>query len=99
MSSNCKAGLSYLFHNGHFETRKEKIKRQGRKPIGNNIAAGKFGFPTKPNSGTESLVGCSARVVETSNDLTRSRPCYEGSKSEICGVGGGIGDRRAAVEG
>ncbi|GBN59437.1 hypothetical protein AVEN_235709-1 [Araneus ventricosus] len=47
----------------------------------------------------ESLVGPSVRVVGISNDLTRSRPCCEGKKSEIRGVGKGIGDRRASVEG
>ncbi|GBN89481.1 hypothetical protein AVEN_165526-1 [Araneus ventricosus] len=57
---------------------------------------GKVGFPTKPNSGSscaESLVGPFARIVGTSNVLTRSIPCYKGSKSEIRGVGEGIGDR------
>ncbi|GBL79328.1 hypothetical protein AVEN_260029-1 [Araneus ventricosus] len=69
----------------------------------NSIEAGKsVGFPTKPNSfssSAESLVGPFARVVGTSNDLTRSRPCYKGRESEISGVGEGIGDRRAPVEG
>ncbi|GBM66499.1 hypothetical protein AVEN_7245-1, partial [Araneus ventricosus] len=44
----------------------------------NSIAAGKTGFPTKSNSGSscaESLAGPFARVVGTSNDLTRSEPC------------------------
>ncbi|GBN66699.1 hypothetical protein AVEN_59829-1 [Araneus ventricosus] len=63
---------------------------------------GKVGFPTKPNSGSscaESLVGPLARIVSTSNDLTRSRPCYEGIKSEIRGVGKGIGGSKSSCRG
>ncbi|GBO01853.1 hypothetical protein AVEN_67125-1 [Araneus ventricosus] len=75
---------------------KGKSKRQSRKRLG------KIGFPTKPNSGSscaESLVGTYARVISTSNDLTRSRPCYEGSKYEIRGVGEGIGGSKSSCRG
>ncbi|GBO13351.1 hypothetical protein AVEN_8337-1 [Araneus ventricosus] len=81
---------------------KGEKKRRCRKPVENSIANGKVGFPTKPNafsSCTEFLVGSFARLVCTSNDLTRSRPCYEGSKSEIRGVGEGMVDRRTATKG
>ncbi|GBM81398.1 hypothetical protein AVEN_168220-1 [Araneus ventricosus] len=71
--------------------------------MGISTAAGKSRISNQPNSGsscTESLVGTFARIVGTSNDLTKSKPCYEGSKSRIRGVGEGKGGgkRRADVE-
>ncbi|GBN87361.1 hypothetical protein AVEN_50925-1 [Araneus ventricosus] len=38
-------------------------------------------------------------LVGTSNDLTRSRPCYEGSKSEIRGVVEGMGGSKSSCRG
>ncbi|GBM68824.1 hypothetical protein AVEN_264419-1 [Araneus ventricosus] len=77
----------------HFGRREGKNNRHGRKPMENSIAAGKNWIPkqTQGSSCAESLVGPFARVVDTSNDLTRSEPCDEGSKSEIGGVRVGIG--------
>ncbi|GBO43971.1 hypothetical protein AVEN_198502-1 [Araneus ventricosus] len=45
------------------------------------------------------FLGPFARVVGTLNDLTRSRPYYEGSKSEIRGVGEGIGGSKRSCRG
>ncbi|GBN16146.1 hypothetical protein AVEN_219983-1 [Araneus ventricosus] len=70
--------------------------------VENLLLLGKVGFSTKPNSDSsyaESLVGTFPRVVGTSNDLTRSRPCYEGNKSEICGVGEGKGESKSSCRG
>ncbi|GBN90462.1 hypothetical protein AVEN_145886-1 [Araneus ventricosus] len=87
-----KTGHSYLFQSGNFGTQKGKNKHQGQKSMENSMAGKSCIYnQTKFRQFVHRiLVGPFVRVVSTSNDLTRSRPYYKGSKSEIRGVGGGI---------
>ncbi|GBL94868.1 hypothetical protein AVEN_197543-1 [Araneus ventricosus] len=94
-----KAGHSYLFQNGNFGTREGKNISQGRKHMENNIAPFKSRIynQTKLRQFARRFFG--ETLCEASRHikrLTRSTPFDEGSKSEICGVGegiGGIGDQ------
>ncbi|GBN72459.1 hypothetical protein AVEN_64913-1 [Araneus ventricosus] len=92
------AGHSSQIQNGNFGIREGKNIRQGRKRIENSTVALKswISNQTKLRQFARRFFG--ETLCEASRHikrLTKSILCYEGSKSEIRGVG----NRSAAVEG